>query len=179
MYKVFTAAEQDTILDWIESLAGSVPPPVPGPVAPAEAVHRIVTDLMDKGAAAAQHRQYQMKLADGRVMTVAELFATGDADQVMAALAQSDYVVKGDAASSPLISRVFGDLMSGVLTPPQVSAFEQWVNLGCPMPGALLARSLFVRKLAAQPKEDQSVPAGLSNVPFAWRRQFIGTGSVH
>lgn len=179
MYKVFTAAEQDTILDWIESLAGSVPGPTPGPVAPAEQVRRIIDGLMGKAVAEPSHMKYKLKLADGRELSVVDLFSSGDALKVMSDLAQSDYVVKGDAAKSPLIDRVFDNLMAGVLSEVQEAAFKEWINTGCPMPGAMLEEALVVHALSARVKLDASLSAELFRVPFATRRQFIGAGSVH
>lgn len=179
MYKVFTPAEQDIILDWIESLASSEPGPTPGPVSPAEQVRRIVDDLVDKAAAEPSHKKYKLKLADGRELSVADLFSSGDAHQVMSDLAQSDYVVKGDASKSPLIDKVFDNLMAGVLSKDQESAFKEWINTGCPMPGAMQEERLAVRVLAARVKVDASLSIELSRVPFAKRRQFIGAGSVH
>jgi len=179
MYKVFTPAEQDTILDWIESLASSAPGPAPGPVAPAEQVRRVIEDLMDQAASEPSHKKYKIKLADGREISVTDLFSSGDALQVMADLAQSDYVVKGDAAESPLIKNVFDDLMAGVLIHEQESVFKEWINTGCPMPGEMLKTRLAVRALSASVKMDAALSLDLFRVPFATRRQFIGAGSVH
>jgi hypothetical protein len=179
MYKVFTPAEQDAILDWIESLGNSAPGPTPGPVAPAERVRRVIEDLMDKAASESSHKKYKIKLADGREISVTDLFLTGDTLQIMKDLAQSDYVVKGDAAKSPLIEKVFDDLMAGVLSEEQESAFKEWINTGCPMPGAMREARLAVLALSASVKMDAAFSSELFHVPFATRRQFIGAGSVH
>ena len=102
----------------------------------------------------------------------------GDSQAVMAALAASEYVVKGDPASSRLLSEVFGDLMDGVLNDEEQGAFSEWIAIGCPMIGEKLAGTLKLHAFMAR-DHTKAATGEIASAPFAARRQFIGAGAVH
>jgi hypothetical protein len=179
MYKVFTPEELDIILNWIESLAGSAPTPEPGPVSPPEQVAIIIRAFMEKAQQEPAHARSMLTLADGQSVSVTDLFASGDAVKVMGDLAGSDMIVPNDPAASPLIHDVFKVQMANVLELEQVAVFEEWIRTGCRMPGALLKRTLNVRRMLTIVEASSEDLASLAKVPFARRRQFIGAGSVH
>lgn len=179
MYKVFTPEEFNVILDWVESLAGPTPAPEPGPVSAPEQVAVIIRALMVQAQQEPAHARSTLKLKDGRSISVADLFASGDVVKVMGDLAGSDMIVPNDPAASPLIRDVFKVQMANVLELDEVAVFEEWIRTGCRMPGALLKRTLALRNLVSLVELSAENLTSLTKVPFARRRQFIGAGSVH
>ena len=173
MYKVFTPEDQDIVLDWIEAQTPATTPP---PTEPDPA--RDMLDLLERHATEAgrepRHNQFMLPAEDGSTKSVREWF-TGPLDQVMAALARSQWIVPGAPAESTFFTDVVGEegLMAGVLAAEEVAVLQAWVAAGCPQPGgarlAVGAADLGRRLASAEP-----LPG-----PFSVRRRTIGFGSVH
>ena len=197
MYKVFSDDEIAALLDWIASLDGQ-PVPVPKPVPVAQRVFACIKALAPRAVEEPAHRQHTIHAGNEGKITVAELFSNADPATVMKALAGSEYVVPGNPESSPLIARVFRNLMPGVLSNTEVGDFGEWIRTGCPMPDALPEPATVMHALHGpalrmrmlEPVAGPYLPgpvapsAMLSGTPspgdgFARRRQFIGAGSVH
>lgn len=177
MYKVFTPEDQDVILDWIESLREDAPP---GP--PVNDLGQRAKDIIDQKYAArarAQPRHGSFTLPDesGQEKSVLEWFQ-GPTEDLMAALARSQYIIRGSPEKSTFFTQAVDTLMAGILDKADVDLLREWVRSGCPAPGegkqpTPSPMAVFARlspKLAAAPT---------APLPFALRRLFIGAGSVH
>jgi hypothetical protein len=172
MYKVFTPEDQDVILDWIESLRDTPPPPPPP-----EDVGFAMKKVLEKYASRAQreprHRAFTFPQPDGTPKAIKEWFE-GPLEELMAALARSEWIKPGSVGDSSFFTDVVGPegLMAGILAAEDVEVIKNWVAKACPAPGedsspvAVLSRTLA-----------SAVP--LPAVPFFIRRQTIGHGSVH
>lgn len=178
MYKVFSNAELDVLLDWIGSLANHIPPPQPGPVSAAERVRAAIERHTPDATTERRHEDYRLPDPAGNGKTVSEWFRMGDAHAVMVALAASEYVVKGDPAASRLLSEVFSNLMDGVLDDEEQDAFSEWIALDCPMVGEKLAATHKIHVFMAS-DHTEAASRVIVGVPFSARRQFIGAGAVH
>lgn len=179
MYKVFSDAEIDTLLDWIGSLSAQANPP-PQQVSPAERVRQTLEDLAADGALVGAHRGRLLPDGAGGQRSVADWFAEKDPDGMMAALADSEFIVKGDPDRSLLITQVFTQLMPNVLSAGQFDAFRSWIKLGCPAAGALMAKMLQVENLVRSFRAGGVAPADLAtSTTFSERRHLIGFGAVH
>ena len=173
MYKVFTEPDVAIILDWLESLRPA-PGPGPGPGPDIGQDMKLVLEkYADRGRNQPRHRAFSFPQEDGTAKPVAEWFA-GPPEEMMAAMARSEYVHPGSVVDSTFFTEVIGPegLMSGVLDPADEKVIESWVAERCPQPGAHLRSAAALQRALAMP---EPLPAA----PFATRRLTIGQGSVH
>lgn len=172
MYKVFTEQDVEIILDWLESLQ-----PGPGPPANGDDAGQAMKELLVKhkvaGANQPRHRAATFPEADGTAKQVAAWF-DGPPEDMMAAMARSQFVKPGSVEESSFFTEVLGPegLMSGVLDAADEKVIETWVAAGCPMPGQTVHSAASLSRALRSP---EPLPAA----PFAIRRQTIGHGSVH
>jgi hypothetical protein len=176
MYKVFTPEDQDVILDWAESLRESGPvEPTPDDIG--TRMKRLLERYAGRAGATAGHDRYRLPQEDGTLRTVREWF-TGPAEDLMAALARSDFVTPGSVDGSSFFTLVVGQagLMDGVLPDADVAVIRDWVVAGCPQPGVRRTTGVVAEPSSAVRSADDLAAA---RTGFAGRRQLIGYGSVH
>lgn len=171
MYKVFTDEDQDVLLDWIESLRSSTPNgPRTGNVG--LRMKQVLAKYRSRAAAESHHEDHTLPGEDGTERTVKEWFSERPED-IMRALERSKYIEKGSADNSSFFTEVVGPLglMAGKLDSADVAVIRNWVDEGCPPPGAgrqAVAEAAYAREVAP-----------MAPAPFSTRRRTIGYGSVH
>jgi hypothetical protein len=197
MYKIFTEAELDVILDWIESLREDQPSgPTPGPT-PKEWAAKVLQFIRDNAAVAAtvqRHAQYSVR---GRALK--EWFS--DPEGLMRAFAESpDWVVRGNSSASRLYAEFATGRMS-FMGSTVSNMVRQWIDSGAVLPTdqdqAIAPESIvhalsnvkhhfvFSAGAAAQPTPPSiATPAAQVDVndrrrEFAAKRKLIGMGAVH
>lgn len=179
MYKIFTPSDQDVILDWIESQRPTGPAPVPA------GSGRKMLELIQRKAPAAgtepAHRDYTLPDGAGGTKTIQEWFR-GPAEEVMEALARSQYIQKGSVENSRLFTPIIPELMPGVFGDDELEVMKTWVAKGCtpPEPERSLFNLVRVSEIsAAALAGDSEAVAMKAEIPFGIVRTLIGAGAVH
>lgn len=185
MYKVFTEAEVDTLLDWVESLRprlGNCVDPLPDVPTPGGLPEKVVEII-------AAHADLAAFAHDGITLTgpngplaLSELVRTPR--DAMAALIQSGWVVPREPDRSMFVTRLLsngGPMAPPVFTAEEVQIISQWIGEGAALPAMatdvhLLAADLDEGALEAA---EEKGTRDLSAHSFAARRKLIGMGSVH
>ncbi len=139
MYEVFTADEQDVVLDWIESLRPSTTrcvDPSPPPSASQDLPGRVESLIRDRAALAARFHD-GIALADETGKAVALKTWFDRPAGLMAALVHCGWVVPGEPARSIFLSRLVGagGPMSAVFSAEEVGLLAEWVERGAQPPG--------------------------------------------
>ena len=132
---------------------------------------KVLARYADRARVEPLHREFALPDRDGTSRTVQDWFS-GPLEDVMAALARSEWVTPGSVPGSKFFTDVVGPagLMAGIIARPDVEVIERWVAGGCPPPGG-----------GGQPAKAQAVTslAAATDVPFTRKRLAIGMGSVH
>lgn len=188
MYKVFTEAEKEVILDWVESLrpATAAPciEPLPedtGPATPGDPPAQMA-EIIKKYASVASLRHAGINLANdsGKPVPLADLFA--DPPALMAALVRCGWVVPGDPGRSMFLVRVAsnGGPMDGVFEGDELSNIRGWIQAGARLPGEHAPPTPPAAPSEAARDKAMAIPESPSGeIGFGKRRQAIGMGAVH
>lgn len=197
MYKVFTDAELDVILDWIESLRIDGPSqPTPGP-SPKEWAARVLGLIRDNAAVGGNVQRHAQYTVAGRPLK--EWFA--DPEGLIRALAGSpDWVVPGNSAASRLYEefatgrmRFMGSTVADIM--------RQWIDTGAALPdqgdgqsaeavdsivqplSPIKVHRMFADATSVRPTLPEAAtpmaPEETRDRGFAATRKLIGMGSVH
>jgi len=171
MFKVFTEQDVEIILDWLESMKEAPLPPDPT-LDIGQEMKGVLAKYAVRGAQQPRHRAFTFPQEDGSPKAVAAWFE-GPPEDMMAAMARSEYVKPGSVADSTFFTDVIGPvgMMGGILDPADEAVIEKWVAQGCPPPGQGLRSGVALQRALRAP---EPLPA-----PFATRRLTIGHGSVH
>lgn len=165
MFKVFTDAEVQVILRWLEATATGDPPEEPPEGGPGDHMRQLVAKVAARAQREPMHNAFSFLEEDGTEKTVAAWFQ-GPPEDLMGAMARSDWVNAGAPQDSRFLTEVLGSngMMAGVLSPADEDVIRQWILAGCPSP-------------TARSRSVEAVPE--TGATFASRRQTIGHGSVH
>jgi hypothetical protein len=181
MYKVFTSQDQDVILDWLETQQSAPDDPAPSPSSDVgQLVRAIFEEKQPFASAAVAHDDYSLPDGTGGTKSVREWFA-GPVEEVMAALARSEYIHPGSVEESQFFGLATA-LMQSVFTEEEVETLRTWVRASCPVPGQAVDARGRVNWENAPLIEYFSGRRNLqarSDVPFGIVRQLIGAGTVH
>jgi hypothetical protein len=171
MYKVFTPEDQDIILDWIESLRDVPTPPPSHDVG--QQIKKILLQYADRARREPRHNAFTFPQSDGTPKAIREWFE-GPLEELMAALARSEWIKPGAVADSSFFTDVVGSdgLMAEIIRAEDIDVIKDWVGQGCPQPGEVPSPSLALSRTSI-------FAAPLPSVPFFLKRQTIGHGSVH
>lgn len=173
MYKVFAEEEQNIILDWAESLGPTMPPP---PTDIGSQMRELLQRYQPVGSSIARHDEFHLPDQNGK--TVKEWFTQGPVEEMMNALAQSQYIKPGSVQGSAFFSDVLVNLMPGAIASADVDIIKQWVEEGCPQPARPRPPSE-PQPLATLNAAIDKISKGEFDVSFAVKRRVIGMGSVH
>jgi hypothetical protein len=171
MYKVFTPAEREIIMDWMESLR-----PSPGEGADpigedtSEDLPARMAQVIAKYAPQARMAHVGLHLTgpDGHGVPLVDLFDQPRA--LLQALSTNGWVVPGAADRSLFVTRVAsnGGPMDGVIDPPDLEIVRRWIDAGAHLPPADADHA------AASVAGSRWTTPGAAS-----RRQRIGMGAVH
>lgn len=187
MYKIFDENDQAVVLDWLETQHISSPVTQ---MLPAEDIGQKMKEVVERYAPQAStepaHRDFVLPDIAGHLRTVQEWFQQTP-EILLEALANSEYIVKGSAATSRFFTEVLvrGDLMGRVgFSPAEVAIMKSWVDKRCPQPGQIEEKihlTLEQVKTVTEAAAEGNLAAieVERKVPFAQKRLLIGAGSVH
>jgi hypothetical protein len=174
MYRVFSEAEQEVVLDWIESLEEAPYECIePLPDTPAGDLPAKMAQVIVSHAAVAKlvHGGIVLTTMDGQQRPLAELFDTPA--QLTGALKVCGWVVAGNPNRSFFLTRILqnGGPMENVLPDADVATVREWIRAGAELPTGGIPL----------PSEAAGADDGLRKAQsdFAAAREFIGMGAVH
>jgi hypothetical protein len=173
MYKVFTEVEQDIILDWIESLKDTpVPPPPPTDIG--SRMRDVLHKYQPTAGQVVDHDGFHLPDQNGK--SVRAWFNEGSLEQMMNALAQSEFITPGSAQNSTFFTDVLVNLMPGAIAQEDVAIMREWVDKNCPQPAASATPPQPLAKLNASIDKIRSAEVA---VGFALKKRVVGMGDVH
>ncbi len=175
MYKVFTEAEQDVILDWIESLSESSEPPPPSDIG--SQMREVLRKYQPLASQVGAHDGFH--LPDDAGKSVQQWFVDGPLEEMMNAFAQSPFIKPGSVQESTFFSEVLVDLMPGAIAPDDVEIIKNWVENNCPQPTAAPPDTLSPQTLEVLTRTVDAIRDGIVEAPPRVKRLFTGMGNVH
>ncbi len=202
MYKIFTEAEKDTILDWVESLReqASSPPPVQGtPAEWAVKVEQIIKDYAPTARTIEKHGDFLFPDEQENPKSIKEW--VDNPRGLMAALKRGDdpWVEPHNSAGSRFYQQFVGNGPMVTLGSTVTDTIKQWIDTGALVPGE--AAPTEALPAVSGPAQGETVPAvafAATRAPvggeptivsavtaegvrrgFAEKRRLIGMGSVH
>lgn len=188
MYKVFTAEDIDTILDWIESLRESPSNcvnPLPDQSTDPQDWSVRMRDLLANNSTigSSSHRSISLPLEDGTSKTINELFS--DVPTLMKAMVRGGWVTPGSLNDSVFYTRLIGgEAKSGPMgficrTDDELEIVKEWIRNGAKPPSTITPLSAPLSLTSMSDDLEQAVTTDDVPLTFAKRRQLIGMGSVH